>query len=36
MSECGRQARHEIGLPVTAAGEHRIWSGTGHEAGWLI
>ena len=26
-SECGRPARHEIGLTVTVSGEHRIWTG---------
>ena len=35
-SECGRPARHEIGLTVTANGEHRIWTGTGHRTGCLI
>jgi methyltransferase of ATP-grasp peptide maturase system len=35
-SECGRPTRHEIGLTVTANGEHRIWTGTGHETRWLI
>jgi methyltransferase of ATP-grasp peptide maturase system len=35
-SEHGRPARHEIGLTVTAAGEHRIWTRNGHEPGWLI
>lgn len=32
----GRPARHEIGLTVTASGEHRIWTGPGHKADWPI
>jgi hypothetical protein len=35
-SERGCPARDEIGLTVTANGEHRIWTGTGPEAGCPI
>ena len=34
--ERGCPARPEIGLTVTASGEHRIWTGARHQPGWLI
>lgn len=35
-SACGRPARHELGLTVTASGEHRLWASTGHQPEWLM
>lgn len=35
-SDCGRPAREDMGLTVTAGGDHRLWTGTGPRAEWPI